>query len=80
MWGRGGLADTLIETEFSIALKEREFISPIFVIARDPSERQLDMDDYIYGQLKGVLTIRRSVLSTSDDKLRIDISKDGPPA
>jgi hypothetical protein len=74
-----GFAQALIQTEFSVALKEDEQVSAVRVVAKDGSERNLLPTQFEYDAAAGTLRIDPTALRETDASLNVEITSDCRP-
>jgi hypothetical protein len=74
-----GFAQTLIQTEFTLALEDDEHVSDVIIIAKDGSERKLPAADYQFDAATGALKVEAASLRPNDANLRVEITSDCRP-
>ena len=72
-------AQTLLQTEYSLTLKDDEHVTSVVIIGKDGTERTLDMGSYTFDEATGLLSFGPSVLRGSDVDLRIEVTSDCRP-
>jgi len=74
-----GFAQTLIQTEFSLALEKDEHVTAVIIIAKDGSERKLVNVGYQFDATTGTLKVEPASIRASDVNLRVEITSDCRP-
>jgi hypothetical protein len=74
-----GFAQTLLQTEFELALKNDEHITAVIVIAKDGTERSLPTAAYTFDASSAVLKIDPASIAATDANLRVEITSDCRP-
>jgi hypothetical protein len=72
-------AQALIQTRFSLDLKDDEDVTEVIIIDRDGAERTLSTGDFSYDRDTKVLTISRNAIRATDENLRVEITSDCRP-
>jgi hypothetical protein len=72
-------AQALIQTEFTLSLKDDEHVTNVVVLAADGSERTLAEGDYDFDEVTGRLTIAPTAITSTDSNLRIEVTSDCRP-
>ena len=70
-------AQTLVQTQFALALQSDEHITRVTVVAKDQSERRLTDQDYHFAA--GTLELEAAAIRASDVNLRVEITSDCRP-
>jgi hypothetical protein len=72
-------AQNLVQTEFTVTLKDDEDVTAVFVIDTDGTERTLGPGDFSYDRATGTLSIDRAALRLTDVSLRVEVTSDCRP-
>jgi hypothetical protein len=74
-----GFAQTLLQTEFTLELKDDEHITAVIVIAKDGRERSLPNATYEFDPSTAVLKVDPASIAATDANLRVEITSDCRP-
>jgi hypothetical protein len=74
-----GFAQTLIQTQFTLQLKDDEHVTSVIIIANDGSERQLPSAAYDFDAATGTLKVDPMSIRGDDANLRVEITSDCRP-
>jgi len=74
-----GFAETLLETEFTLALEDDEHVTAVVVVAKNGAERTLAAGQYSFDPTTGKLVLVKSALSGTDASLRVEVTSDCRP-
>jgi hypothetical protein len=72
-------AQALIQTRFTLDLKDDEDVTQVILIDRNGGERELASTDFSYDRDTKVLTISRDAIRATDATLRVEITSDCRP-
>jgi hypothetical protein len=72
-------AQNLIQTEFTVTLKDDEDVTAVFIVQSDGSERALATGDFSYDRATATLRVERDVLRLTDVSLRVEVTSDCRP-
>ncbi len=72
-------AQSLIQTEFTVTLKDDEDVTAVFVIETGGTERQLAPADFTYDRATDTLSVELAALRVSDVSLRVEVTSDCRP-
>jgi hypothetical protein len=72
-------ARALIQTEFTLSLKDDEQVTAVFVIRATGAERRLSPSDYSFDETTQVLSISPSAITATDANLRVEVTSDCRP-
>ncbi len=72
-------AQALIETEFTLTLKDDEHVTAVVVIDKTGSERTLTTSQYTFDEASGHLSIDKSAITAEDANLRVEVTSDCRP-
>ena len=72
-------AQALIETDFSLTLKEDEHVTAVVVIGKDGKERTLSSAEYTFDEASGHLSVQKSAIHGDDANLRVEVTSDCRP-
>jgi hypothetical protein len=72
-------AENLIQTEFTVTLKDDETVTTVFVVEAGGTERALTADDFTYDRATSTLRVERAVLRLTDVSLRVEVTSDCRP-
>ncbi len=74
-----GFAQSLIQTEFPLALQPDEHVSAVIVVSEDGEERRLDASAYRFDGARALLEVEPDAIDGSDATLRVEITSDCRP-
>ncbi|HET7542605.1 MAG TPA: hypothetical protein VFK05_22195 [Polyangiaceae bacterium] len=74
-----GFAQTLIQTEFTLDLKDDEHVSDVIVVSKDNAERKLPVTAYQFDAATRTLTVDPASIRASDVNLRVEITSECRP-
>jgi hypothetical protein len=77
--GVSSFAETLIQSQFPLALKDDETITSVVIIGKDGTERRLMDGQFKYDRTTQTLTVERSLIRATDSNLRVEVSSDCRP-
>ncbi|HEX6766896.1 MAG TPA: hypothetical protein VF103_15480 [Polyangiaceae bacterium] len=72
-------AQALIQTRFTLDLKDDEDVTEVIVIDRDGGQRSLSSREFSYDRDTKVLTVSRDAIHATDANLRVEITSDCRP-
>ena len=72
-------AQALVQTEFTLSLKDDEQVTAVVVIGADGSERTLAMGDYEFDEVTQKLSIEPTAIGAADSNLRVEVTSDCRP-
>jgi hypothetical protein len=72
-------AQTLLQTDYMLTLKDDEHVTSVVVQSKDHTERTLAPSDYTFDEATGKLSIHREALRGSDASLRVEVTSDCRP-
>jgi hypothetical protein len=72
-------AQTLIQTEFTLSLKEDEQVTAVVALGEDGTERVLATSDYTFDEATGKLTVSPTAIRATDSNLRVEVTSDCRP-
>jgi hypothetical protein len=72
-------AQALIETEFTLVLKDDEHVTAVIVIDKNGMERTLTQSAYTFDEASGHLSIDESAITAEDANLRVEVTSDCRP-
>jgi hypothetical protein len=72
-------AQNLLQTEFTVTLKEDEEVTAVFVVESGGTERPLTSGDFSYDRSTETLRVERAVLRVTDVSLRVEVTSDCRP-
>ncbi|HET7544412.1 MAG TPA: hypothetical protein VFK05_31290 [Polyangiaceae bacterium] len=74
-----GFAQALVQTKYTLTLKDDEHVTSVVIIGKDGTERTLDTGSYSVNEATGVLDINPSALHGNDANLRVEVTSDCRP-
>jgi hypothetical protein len=72
--GVSSFAETLIQSQFPLALKDDETITSVVVVGNDGTERRLMDGQFKYDRMTQTLSVERSLIRATDANLRVEVS------
>ena len=69
----------MIQTSFTLDLKDDEDVTEVIIIDRNGTERTLAASDFSYERSSKILTVSRSAIHATDERLRVEITSDCRP-
>jgi hypothetical protein len=72
-------AENLLQTTFTVVLKDDEDVTAVFVVEAGGTERALAADEFAYDRDTETLTVERAALRLTDVSLRVEVTSDCRP-